>query len=586
MAIPPPPFSEITGTSAIVGKYNQQESIANVNGNARPGQLIVDLDTDPPLLYVGNNLGNINLVASGGGNGIPLSNGTSVINIPFASGNITLTTNGTYTWDFADTGNLTLPGNMNITGNIIPSSDITYDLGNSTNRWRDLYLSGNTIYLGNATITANSAGVNISGQMSGDAEGLSNIPAANITGNFPYLQVSNSDNATGVITQIGSNTIAFDSAYTSLPYKVEYQYHPNASTNYPGHRHVRSRGNVTNPTTAVNGDRILSRGGWVFNGTTNVLAVSENMSATGTTVPGNVAWTGGQWVMSTGNPSGDTANTTALSPINALIFNNSGSLQIIPGTAPNTSLGQTQTPFLLQSYGLNTSDLSTTGALTFQRARGNRDSNVSIQAGDQTMRITGFAYSNGIYQSANALTLRGLVSSSYTNNDTVIPQDFQIQTLSNVAGVATFRTTIFYGNGLTTLPGNIYFSNANAYLSMSSTGQISLGKFNGPTTQGTSSISIGQNAGNSSQGSSAIAVGLNAGVTSQGNNGVAIGSGAGRTNQANNTIILNATGGNLDQTTANTLTVKPVRAVATTVPADFFPMYYNPTTGEIIVVTT
>lgn len=66
MAIPPPPYANITGTSQIVAKYNEQESIANVDGNARPGQLIVDLETDPPQLYVGNNTGNITLVASGG----------------------------------------------------------------------------------------------------------------------------------------------------------------------------------------------------------------------------------------------------------------------------------------------------------------------------------------------------------------------------------------------------------------------------------------------------------------------------------------------------------------------------------------
>ena len=59
MAISPPPYDGITGTRQIVGKYNFQESIANVDGNARPGQLIVDLETDPPQLYVGNNTGNI-----------------------------------------------------------------------------------------------------------------------------------------------------------------------------------------------------------------------------------------------------------------------------------------------------------------------------------------------------------------------------------------------------------------------------------------------------------------------------------------------------------------------------------------------
>jgi hypothetical protein len=40
---------------------------------------------------------------------------------------------------------------------------------------------------------------------------------------------------------------------------------------------------------------------------------------------------------------------------------------------------------------------------------------------------------------------------------------------------------------------------------------------------------------------------------------VAIGYNAGRTSQGNNSIILNATGANLNQTTANTFTVAPVR---------------------------
>ena len=37
---------------------------------------------------------------------------------------------------------------------IIPDADVTYDLGSATYAWRDLYLSGNSIQLGSATITA------------------------------------------------------------------------------------------------------------------------------------------------------------------------------------------------------------------------------------------------------------------------------------------------------------------------------------------------------------------------------------------------------------------------------------------------
>ena len=40
-----------------------------------------------------------------------------------------------------------------ITGDLIPSADITYNLGSTTNRWNDLFLSGSTIDIGGATIS-------------------------------------------------------------------------------------------------------------------------------------------------------------------------------------------------------------------------------------------------------------------------------------------------------------------------------------------------------------------------------------------------------------------------------------------------
>ena len=46
-------------------------------------------------------------------------------------------------------------GNINVTGNILPSSNEIYDLGSTGLKWRDLYLSGNTIILGNSRISTN-----------------------------------------------------------------------------------------------------------------------------------------------------------------------------------------------------------------------------------------------------------------------------------------------------------------------------------------------------------------------------------------------------------------------------------------------
>lgn len=113
MANPPPPYDNITGISRAVMKDNAQETLANYNGNARPGELVVDLTQDPPPLYVGNNAGQLTLVTSGGGGaGLPLANGTSNFNIATSGGNATVTIAGTHTWTFDTTGNVTVPGDI------------------------------------------------------------------------------------------------------------------------------------------------------------------------------------------------------------------------------------------------------------------------------------------------------------------------------------------------------------------------------------------------------------------------------------------------------------------------------------------
>jgi hypothetical protein len=74
----------------------------------------------------------------------------------------------------------------------------------------------------------------------------------------------------------------------------------------------------------------------------------------------------------------------------------------------------------------------------------------------------------------------------------------------------------------------------------------------------------------------AVAVGVLAGDSNQGQNAVALGRYAGRNNQAAGSIVINATGGDLENTTANSLVVKPIRNVqGSTV------LQYNSTTGEI-----
>jgi hypothetical protein len=47
---------------------------------------------------------------------------------------------------------------QSITTNVVPQSNVTLDLGTPTKRWRSLYISGNTIYLGGLNITTTTNG--------------------------------------------------------------------------------------------------------------------------------------------------------------------------------------------------------------------------------------------------------------------------------------------------------------------------------------------------------------------------------------------------------------------------------------------
>ena len=58
--------------------------------------------------------------------------------------------------------------NVVIGGNLVPTSNVTQDLGAPTRAWRDLYLAGNTIYLGGAQISAEGNTVTITNPSGGE----------------------------------------------------------------------------------------------------------------------------------------------------------------------------------------------------------------------------------------------------------------------------------------------------------------------------------------------------------------------------------------------------------------------------------
>jgi len=123
-------------------------------------------------------------------------------------GNTTAST-GAFT-TVSTTGNLTVGGNIAVTGNIVPSANVVYSLGTSALRFKDVWLSGQTEYIGGSIIGEDTSGNLQLTANNGNRISISNTAANTIvmTGNIvtPYL-IGNIIGTTGVITGLQATAI-------------------------------------------------------------------------------------------------------------------------------------------------------------------------------------------------------------------------------------------------------------------------------------------------------------------------------------------------------------------------------------------
>jgi hypothetical protein len=180
----------VTGTANVTG-------IANAAGGFRTGANIDGTGASSSL--------NIKYIEA---------TGTANITSTLTAGNLStagtanVTGNATVgnlsTAGMATVGNLTMSVGALVTGNLIPSADVTYDLGNSTRAWRDLYLSGSSIRLGTQVISSNADGVTLSNSIN-----TTNITASNLISTLTLT-------ASGAIT--GANVTANNLSNTQVAF--------------------------------------------------------------------------------------------------------------------------------------------------------------------------------------------------------------------------------------------------------------------------------------------------------------------------------------------------------------------------------
>ena len=202
----------LTGIVASIANF--ANFAGNVTVSNQPN--ITSLGTLTSLSVTGNVSANYFLGNGAFLTGVGNANFTPIANFANFAGNVTVSNQPNIT-GLGTLTNVSVSGNANvgnlkanlIASNLIPATSNIYTLGNTTNRWKDVYLAGNSIYLGNVTLADANGSLSINGGTGNIiANNLSNIPAANIVGQVANALISSTvyTNAQPNITGVGTLT--------------------------------------------------------------------------------------------------------------------------------------------------------------------------------------------------------------------------------------------------------------------------------------------------------------------------------------------------------------------------------------------
>ena len=195
--------------------------------------------------------------------------------------------------DFSITGN--------IIGNLVPSANATYNLGSSSYLWKDLYLAGNSLYLGAQTITSNATGVSVGSAdfAAGNINATGNVSA---TGN---VNTGNVVNGGGNLT-LTANTKIWNFSNNGNLYVPESS-QIRASSSFYGvtvsdYASLATLSLVDDATLQGNAYvRLQVIGGTQFDFTNGLANIKDaNLSTTGNVIGGNILF-GTGIVSGTGN---------------------------------------------------------------------------------------------------------------------------------------------------------------------------------------------------------------------------------------------------------------------------------------------
>jgi hypothetical protein len=465
----------------------------------------------------------------------------------------------------------------NLGTDLIPTITEQYDLGSSTKKWRDLYLSGSSLHLGSAVITATGSTVNLPvGSTIGGSE-LDN----------EYFRE---------IVVAGQSTIVADAGGAS------------ALTLVAGNAGITLTTNATTDTLTITNSGILSVSqglGITVTGSSGSLTVTNNGVRTLTpAVGGGISITGtndltisntGVLQVTTFGGSGITINNP--SPGVFEFVNSLPNVQqdtfrsiLVAGQSTVQADSAADNLILANGTGIDITTDATTDTITITNtgvtALAASGAGISVSAATGSINIsntgvtslvagTGISVSAGTGAVTISNTKFGFQNFAVSGNPSSIQADNDSDTFTFVPGegvvlipnpandsleinVSFINGSVFAHDSTLLVDGlggqiigdintsRLRTNEDSIYLgtdagSNSTAGYtVGIGYWAQKTSPSGYTVAIGSYAGQTNQGQAAVAIGSNAGESNQGINAVAIGNYAGQTNQSANSIIINA----------------------------------------------
>lgn len=449
---------------------------------------------------------------------------------------------------------------------VIPSRTEFYDLGSSSKRWKDLYLGGSSLYLGDAVITSTGSTIN--------------LPAGvTIGGNivdseyFREIAVAGQDN---IVADVGGAAVLTV-----------------ASGNSPG------ISISTNPATDT---LIISNSGVrEVNGTAGQIGVSSTTGSVTLTNLGVLNIVPGFGISVNQSTGSVTVTNDGLAGIDAGLGITVSARDPITGKVTVTNSQPNIPQNVFSSIAVPTQSTviadSTTDTLTVQTS-GNGLSITTDSLTDTitftNTGVTSLAVGNGLTSSGgtgsinltlDATLIRNIIGdirgSLFADDSSVLVDATGSMIYGNIRAT-TLRTQdvkIILGQGASA--GNYGIGiGYEAGKTGQGDGAVAIGLTSGRTNQGNYAVSVGRDSGYNNQGVQAVSIGSEAGSSNQGTNSIAIGYRAGYNSQNANSIVLNASGAALNGSAAGFF-VDPIRSTAT----GTGPLMYNSTTKEIFYNT-